>query len=530
MRSLLTGVVLVTACGTDGFGPPAGAPGGSTGDQDSTAAAPSTGGTAADESGGTASGGGEENCPEPNGASFVDGLVHLGRAEGDTFIEILDLITRDGLVYSCTATQGITIWDATGDGEPTAIIQNVGPFGLSHNQFPRCQHIALDAGSMRAVITNRGDEIQPTPWLALYDLADPSSPGPPVSLWSGEASIEGVVLDGNRIYAAAHTDGILVFEDQGGEDLVQIGSFADADSDAWQPALVGDTLLVAEGLTGLRAYDVSADDPQLLTTVALTGSSKDLIVDGETAWVAAAEAVVGLDIADPTAPEVVAERDVQGTALAVAMGTDGILFTAEWDEVRGYDTRSDGLPIVWSESVPTGDAFSRVLTLETDGGGRLYAGEWTGMHAFEQRADPSAPDIVVTPSSVQFGAVEPDDDHSVAFVVRNTGTETLQVYASDIEAEDVSLNTRCYEVEAGGAVAVEATFAPRLGDAQTGTLVLHTNDPDEPQYRIATAGNMPGLDVGDPGPEFALTDLEGRTWTNADLEGKVAVLAYFATF
>ena len=38
------------------------------------------------------------------------------------------------------------------------------------------------------------------------------------------------------------------------------------------------------------------------------------------------------------------------------------------------------------------------------------------------------------------------------------------------------------------------------------------------------------VSCGDPAPDFALPDLEGRTWTRRDLRGSPSVLFCFATW
>jgi peroxiredoxin len=47
---------------------------------------------------------------------------------------------------------------------------------------------------------------------------------------------------------------------------------------------------------------------------------------------------------------------------------------------------------------------------------------------------------------------------------------------------------------------------------------------------VRVSGNLPGVDVGDPLPAFALVDTEGKTWDSTALKGNIAVLSYFATF
>jgi hypothetical protein len=470
----------------------------------------------------------EPQCPPPDPSATVDGLEHRARAQGGSFIEILDLEARGPYVYGCTGTQGLTIWNVD-DDDGDLESQRVGPLGLAHADFPRCQHIALDASGERAVITNRGDEVQPQPWLYVYDVRDPSAP----QALRGQAtvaSIEGAAWRGDRIYAAAHTAGIVVFEDAGGDTLQSVGSFSDETSDAWLPLVHDNLLYVAEGATGLRIYDIAGDDPVLLSTLPLEGSSRDLARDGDTLFVAASSSVVAVDVSDPLAPVVLAETATAGTAVAIAHGSDGLVYTAEWDEVRVYDPAA-ALTRVWSEVVPTGDDFSRVLTLaHHPDRTRVYAGEWTGMHIFESHPDPTAPDILATPPSVQFGRLSPGDAEDRVVVLRNEGDQPLNVFGASAQHDAVTVDDACFSVEPGGAHAMELRFAPDSDLAVVGSVTLRTDDPDEQAFEVRYGGNAAGADVGDPMPDFMLRDLDGNDWTLADLDGKVVLLAYFATF
>lgn len=511
---------------TDGAGDSNDSPDGDGDSPDGTA----DGGDNGDDNDGGGDAGG---CPEPaaDPPEYVDMLEHLGRAQGDTFIEILDVEADGNLVHACTATQGLTIWDATNEQQPALIVENIGPAGLAHPQFPRCQHLGYDAAAQQMVLTNRGDEIQPDPWLYLYDVSDPAAPQPLRGLQTSE-SIEGVVLEDGRIWAAAHKSGILVLDDTGGDDLVMTASWSDADSDAWAGVKVGSTLLTAEGTTGIRSYDISGDEPVLLDTLALPGSSKDLVVVDDTAYVAASSFLAAVDVSDPSTMTLLLEREVRGTALALDMAQDGIVMVAEWDEIRGYDTTDPELPEVLSETVPRdGASFSRVLSLDAEpNAGRVYAGEWRGMHAYDQHDGPTGPEVLATPGSLQYGRVEVGDFEDKVLVVRNAGPETLEIYGVDSDLEGVSASPSCATVPAGGAAALEIRFEPESESSHRGRVVLQTNDVDEPLFEVSMSGNIAGLDIGDPAPEFSLTDLDGAVWNSADQLGKVVVLSYFATF
>jgi len=520
------GLVGLSACGGSGT---TAAASGSSGAGSGTSASATDG---AQGDGATADSG-EVACParDDTGEPFGDALEHLGRAEGDSFIEILDMVADGSLVYSCTATQGLTIWDATDGAAASLVVENVGPEGLAHPSFPRCQHLGPDFGAGQVVVTNRGDEIQPDPWLYLYDISDPSAPQPLRGLQT-TASIEGVVLDDGRIWAAAHKSGIVVVDDTGGSALVQVASFSDEASDAWAPFKVGTTLFVAEGTTGLRAYDISGDEPALLSTLGLPGSSKDVIVVDDIAYVAASAHVLAVDVSNPSQMTIVGQREVRGTALALDMGTDRTLLVAEWDEIRGYDADDPELREVLSETVPTEAAnFTRVLTLDAEpSAGRVYAGEWRGMHAYDQHEVAMSPEVVATPGSLQFESTAVGEFEDLVLVIRNPGTEDLEIFGAASGLEGVTVDPPCVSVPPGGAAAMEVRFTPISDAPQRGKLILETNDPDEPEFSVSVSGNIVGLDVGDPNPPFELTALDGTQWSLDDLKGQVAVLAYFATF
>jgi len=473
------------------------------------------------------------DCPSPLASGVVDPLVHLGRAEGPTFIEIVDVVAHGDVVLACTGTKGLTIYDASSeDSAPTTLLDKVAPIGegLADASFPRCQHIGLDGAADRVVITNRGDEIQPNPWLWVYDIADPTNVRA-VGGWAAAPSIEGAVLEGDRVYVAMHSDGIAVVQDNGSGTFVPVGTFFDADSDAWLPVKVGDTLLVAEGATGLRTYDVAGDVPVLLATLALNGSSRDIALRGTTAYVATSQGVAAVDIQDPNAPRLLGEIEVDGTALEVAVGLGDTVITAEWDGVRGYDASDPAalLPDL-SERIPSDVSRSRVLAVDADPErARVYVGEWRGLHAYTQVEGGTGPDLFVTPSELQFGSLAPGQTEDRVVVVRNRGDQPLTV--SDISASaGLSVDTQCLQIEPGASAAIEVRFSPVDTQPVDAQIKFCSDDPDEPDLVIGVSANVPGVGVGDPVPAFELFDIEGNAWSPAALEGKVAVLAYFATF
>lgn len=470
-------------------------------------------------------------CPHPVQESFADPLVHLGRAEGDTFIEPLDIAVDGDIVYVCTGTQGLTIWDAADGRTPRLLVENVGPQGVVHARFPRCQHVALDPANDRLVLTNRGDEVQPTPFLAVYDISDPSGPAEVDHLTTVDA-VEGAIIRDGTVVAAMHTAGVQVFDLD--TRLARRGGHADEVSDAWQPVwLDANTLAVAEAQSGLRIYDSTAVDPVVLADVPLAGSSRDVVVRDGRAYVATSDGLAVVDVADPSAPVVLSEIPTDGTTLAVALGLSGTVLTAQWDRLRGYDVTDPGaVESIWSELVPTDGDFSRVLGLGSDPErARVYAGEWEGVHAYEQRAEAIGPDLVPAPAGLQFGRVEPGDTADEVLVLRNRGNRPLTVF-DVVGLSDLVPDTRCLQIGPGDSAALEVRYRPASGaelDAPR-ALKICSDDLDRPETFVGATANVTGVGVGDPVPDFDLRDLAGSQYSASSLEGNVAVLAYFATF
>ena len=82
----------------------------------------------------------------------------------------------------------------------------------------------------------------------------------------------------------------------------------------------------------------------------------------------------------------------------------------------------------------------------------------------------------------------------------------------------------------GEKIAVEVTYEPASTSEFTSAVKVCTDDPDNAEWVLPVSANIDGVGVGDPVPPFSLADLDGQVWTETSLEGKVGVLAYFATF
>ncbi|MEM6293095.1 MAG: DUF1573 domain-containing protein, partial [Myxococcota bacterium] len=382
-------------------------------------------------------------------------------------------------------------------------------------------------------ITNRGDEVQPTPFLAVYD--PPGRRGTPSlgATWTGTASIEGVAWSGGRLIAAAHDRGVLVFE-RAGKTLRQVGALEAAKADAWDVEVRKGHAFVANGTGGLLVVDITDPKaPKQVATLALPGSAGDVSLDPKSAiaYLATKNGLAVVDISDPAAPTLRAHVETPGTALMVRPSAPGTVVVADWAEVRAYDVRKPDAPVLRaSKRIPTDGDFSRVLALDAAPDGSVYAGEWQGLHTLSLSAEMDAPDVDVEGgSTIRLGRLGTGNAATHTVWLGNRGTRPLSIHGVKTSGP-VSVEQPCLEIAPGDSAALALSVTPDGRGPIAASVVLASNDPDEATVALEITANASGLDVGDPAPPLNAIGLDGTTWDSERLRGKVVVLSYFATF
>ena len=481
-----------------------------------------------------------DQCVEPGGEG--DNLQLIDTFNGNSFVEILDVEHVGDYIFMCAGTKGLAIYHAAG----LNYIVHKGNLGSSaHNSFPRCQHIAFSTlpdnvgtGVVELFVTNRGDETQPMPWIkrirfdkGISDVAENHSATllPVVDTLPGEAatrSYEGVVWHNDVLYAAVHKSGVVAI-DTSADKMNSLGT-TDVGANAYDLGISGGGDLVVATLDkGLFVYDLT--DP---AAPALKGSVKGaagltrLAVDGDTAYAAGGAGGVEIfDVSDAAAPALLSTLDTPGTAMDVNV-SDGLLAIANWTDLRIADVSDPVKPwLLAVETVPSANKFSRVLTADITGD-MVYAGEWTALLSYQVDPANTPADIYLAQTELQFAA----DNASLGLIVVNEGLQTLEVSAATDEKYTVDPGSLTVEPGGKGLFEVKANGQPLQSQ-----LKLTTNDPDEGKVKVllGKSGSGSGIDVGSTIPSSwqvvdtatqqpkALVDM---------IKGKVAVLAYFATF
>ncbi|MFT7623177.1 MAG: hypothetical protein ACI9WU_002355 [Myxococcota bacterium] len=482
-----------------------------------------------------------DTCVEPGGEG--DNLVLEGPFDGHSFVEILDVEHVGDYVFMCAGTKGLAIY-ATPIGAGPKFIVHKGALGTgSHGSFPRCQHIAFKdqptnpgVDQVDVFVTNRGDETQPTPWIKWVRLDDgvtgitanfSNTNLPIVDTLPGDAatrSFEGVDYGGGLLYAAVHNSGVVVIEPTG-DKLVVVTEVA-VDGNAYDVRVVGDSLVVGTSDNGLQVFSLADPKaPTLVGSVDFGGPLTRLAAEGTTIYGAAgATGLAIFDVSDPSAPTWLSTLDTPGTVMDVNV-SEGLAVLANWKDVRLADVSNPSKPWLFAvETVPGVNNFTRVLSADITAD-RVFVGEWTALLAYKILGTNTPPDIRAVQKELVF-----DGDTSKGLVLENEGLLPLEVSAA--VGGPYTLDPVQLTIAPGEKGLIEVTLT---GEAVGSGITLTTNDPDEGTVTIPIkAGNTGfGIKPGDTIPEnWQVLNLgTGQPESLASLiEGKVALLAYFATF
>jgi subtilisin family serine protease len=150
-----------------------------------------------------------------------------------------------------------------------------------------------------------------------------------------------------------------------------------------------------------------------------------------------------------------------------------------------------------------------------------------------------APDIAVSPLSLDFGSLFVGASKEMTLLVSNPGTDQIDVTDITSDNGDFTVAPTSMSIPPRGSQVVTVTFTPSAAVFTSGTLTVYSNDPDEPEVYVAVQGTglvPPEFDVT-PDALFAdlmtgETDTQPVTITNnggSDLEFDCSVELYTGT-
>lgn len=459
-------------------------------------------------------------------------LVSFGSDNFGGFFEPIEIQVLGDTVGVCTGVRGLALYTAA-DPCCVSLERSLIP-PQADARYPRCQHFAF--GVDRVVITSRGDEIQPTPFLSVLDTTDLDA-AVPLDARFDDIPYEGVTIHQDVVYVAQHELGLGVYRMEGDGTLTPITTVTDGVSNAWQPLVDagGGVLYLADAQGGVGVYSLADPlDPQLMIDVPTVGTVKELVLVGDYAYTASGVAGMEvIDVSDPGAAHVVRRMDTPGSAIGIAAEHPHVVI-ADWNQVLLFRLDDPAAPTRVGHQRPYAtagfpDASGRVLDVALSGN-TVFMAEWRNIQAHQiiegaQSADLLALDTVELPRAAA-------GDTSVATLAfENLGERDLEISGVHIDPPFIASLSHDTVAPGGGAL-VSIGFTAPSEAAERGLLIIGSNDPDAPELRVPVRANLPGLRTGDAVPPgIAFTDLATGVERRLDEQlGQVVLLAYFATF
>ena len=121
----------------------------------------------------------------------------------------------------------------------------------------------------------------------------------------------------------------------------------------------------------------------------------------------------------------------------------------------------------------------------------------------------AAQEIILDPSSIDFGDVIVGETAERTLMISNDGTDDLIISEIDLDNRAFAVDQTSLTISGGSASSVTVSFTPGAEGLISGTLTITSNDPDEPTVDVPLSGNGAGMDIeagisvgngyGDPG-------------------------------
>ena len=163
-----------------------------------------------------------------------------------------------------------------------------------------------------------------------------------------------------------------------------------------------------------------------------------------------------------------------------------------------------------SGTISAGSSIDVEVTFDATGlnGGDYFANILTSSNDPDEPVDTvfahlhvtGAPDIAVTPDSLDYGSLFIGASATDTVVVENTGTDLLVVSDVSSNNADFEPDTTSFTLNPGEEIVIPVTFTPSTATTIAGLLTISSNDPDMPTVTVVLQGQglIPPEIVVDP--------------------------------
>jgi hypothetical protein len=411
--------------------------------------------------------------------------------------------------------QGIEFYDISNPQNPVHLdnlqIQGGGGGGGGNT---RCFY-ARGTGNVVYITTHRG--------VAIVNISNPSNPnfiGYISGTQGNQYVLEDMDIFGNILAVSAHADGVLFFDISNPTNPTSITTIPAVN--AWTVRFYENLVYIGDGDL-IKIVDVTDIQNPVEVFGWSTGSAvKDLAIDSGVLYAAlGSEGVSIYDLSNPELPIYLTNHNTTGLANRIQM-FNGKCAVSDWDDVEILEWNGSELNLVGFKA-----NGRRTMAINTSGN-YIYSAEWRYLQVFEYGQIQDA-DIDISTWELNYPYVENEDSYTLSVEVTNNGNSTLIIEDQYISNPDFQIDNYLQNLNPGESQSVNITYFADAGNSSSGYLIF-TNDPDEPQIAVELNGNIDGINIGEPAPDFELEIMANGngSFRLSDHLGKVIVLAFFA--
>ncbi len=359
--------------------------------------------------------------------------------------------------------------------------------------------------------------------IVLVDISNPGNPDrignidyPP----GDDFTWEDISIQDDLLAVSVNNDGVLFFdisvilEPQFISQLIT--------DNAWTTILSNNHLYVADGEAGIKIYEITdLDNPDLISFITTNDVTKDLALDGHLLYAAIGSGGVDLyNVSDPVSPEYLANFNSSGMANRIDL-FDGKLALSDWLDVKILEWNGADLELIGYKNT-SGRAMA-IHTLDN----YIFSAEWSNIVVFEY-GEITGSDLDLDEYVVNFPLVENGESDTLYLELMNNGNSVLEINTAFFNWGEFSTTTDINNLAPGELQIVDIIYTAGAVNA-SGQYIIQSNDPDESMVSCVINGNINGIDVGEPAPDFELPIAANGTgnFQLSDYLGKVVVLAFF---
>ena len=352
---------------------------------------------------------------------------------------------------------------------------------------------------------------------------------------------EKMKISGSYLFVAAHIDGIRIYSLQNPEKPTLVGSLTKGFTDAFDVAVSGDTLFVADGGGGLKIVDISTiNAPKIIageTNQSAMGTAQAIEVRNGRTYLASGSAGICVYLngnleSRKVYPLIGCTEDICWVGNYLAASTFGGVSVFEIGDGTYIEN-------VATENTNRWDTNARIRTSFGIGAANdstLLVSCWTTTDCYRIKSAKTSnvPDISCSTQRERFSI----NGGSSSQYIFNNGGSTLVISKVSLSSADFSTDLLPQSIEPKDTVFFNINY--KSGNQNSAaTILIYSNDPDENPLPIQVFGKTTTLDPGESVPNFTLPTLytnpetgiytEG-TFTLSEQKGKVVSIQIFGTW